>query len=234
MSSIRIACAVVLMTLLVLSTVTTSAQKKSRTQDAARHSSDAAKTFTEIMNVKEQAIPKELLDTAEAIAVFPGVIKAAFLIGGRGGQGVISRRVRGGWSAPAFFNLSGGSFGPQIGAQRTDYILLIMNENGLNGLLKDKFELGGEASIAAGPVGREAAASTNPRLDAGILSYSRSKGIFIGAALKGAVISPDNDLNEAIYKKKADAVLQGPGLTFAQMPASVRIFPRTLVRYSIR
>jgi lipid-binding SYLF domain-containing protein len=147
---------------------------------------------------------------------------------------VISRRVKGGWSAPAFFNLGGGSFGPQIGAQKTDYVLLIMNESGLNGLLKDKFELGGEASIAAGPVGREASASTTPRLDAGILSYSRSKGVFVGAALKGAVITPDNDLNEAVYGKKASEVLQGPPMTFAQMPAAVRIFPRTLVRYSIR
>ena len=234
MSFIRIAGAVTLVMLLITSAVLTPAQKKSRTQDAARHAGKAAETFTEIMNVKEKAIPQDLLDTAEAIAVFPGVIKAAFLIGGRGGQGVISRRTKGGWSAPAFFNLGGGSFGPQIGAQSTDYILLIMNQDGLNGLLKDKFELGGEASIAAGPVGREAAASTNPRLDAGILSYSRSKGAFVGAALKGAVISPDNDLNEAIYGKKADEVLKGAPMTFAEMPPSVRIFPRTLVRYSIR
>lgn len=230
----RLCFATALIALIVLSAIITPAQKKSRTQDAARHSSDASKTFTEIMNVKDKAIPQELLDTAEAIAVFPGVIKAAFVVGGRGGQGVISRRIKGGWSAPAFFNLGGGSFGPQIGAQKTDYILLIMNESGLKGLLKDKFELGGEASIAAGPVGREAAASTNLRLDAGILSYSRSKGAFIGAALKGAVITPDNDLNEAIYNKKADAVLTGAPLTFEQMPPSVRIFPRTLVRYSIR
>ena len=234
MSSLRFGCAVALAGLLLCSTVITSAQKKSRTQDAARHSSEAAKTFTEIMNVRDKAIPKELLDTAEAIAVFPDVIKAAFLVGGRGGQGVISRRVKGGWSQPAFFNLGGGSFGPQIGAQQTDYVLLIMNPEGLNGLLKDKFELGGEASIAAGPVGREAAASTNPRLDAGILSYSRSKGAFIGAALKGAVITPDNDLNEAIYGKKADEVLKGAPMKFGEMPPSVRIFPRTLVRYSIR
>src|SRR5215213_9632694 len=182
MSLVRVSSALILVALLLLASVLTPAQKKSRTQDAARHASDAAKTFTEIMNVKDKAIPKELLDTAEAIAVFPGVIKAAFLIGGRGGQGVISRRVKGGWSAPAFFNLGGGSFGPQIGAQKMDYVLLIMNQSGLDGLLKDKFELGGEVGIAAGPVGREAAASTNPRLDAGILSYSRSKGAFIGAA----------------------------------------------------
>ena len=233
--SIRLYCAAALIALLIFSAVITPAQKKSRTQDAARHASEAAKTFTEIMNVKDKAIPKELLDTSEAIAVFPGVIKAAFVFGGRGGQGVISRRVRGGWSAPAFFNLGGGSFGAQIGAQKTDYVLLIMNPSGLDGLLKDKFELGGEVSISAGPVGREAAASTNPRLDAGILSYSRSKGAFIGAALKGAVITPDNDLNEAIYGgKKADELLKAKPMTFAQMPPSVRIFPRTLVRYSIR
>ncbi len=210
------------------------AQKRSRMQDASRHASEAAETFTEIMNVREKSIPKELLDKAEAIAVFPGVVKAAFIVGGRGGQGVISRRVKGGWSAPAFFNLAGGSFGAQIGAQKTDYVLLIMNEAGLNGLLKDKFELGGEVSVAAGPVGREAAASTNPRLDAGILSYSRSKGLFIGAALKGAVISPDNDLNTAVYGMKASEVLSSQPMPIGKMPAAVRIFPRTLVRYSIR
>ena len=104
--------------LLVMFAIEAPAQKKSRMQDAARHSSEAAKVFTEIMNVRDKAIPKELLDKAEAIAVFPGVIKAAFIFGGRGGQGVISRRQRKGWSAPAFFNLSGGSFGAQIGAHR--------------------------------------------------------------------------------------------------------------------
>src|SRR5678815_308778 len=209
-------------------------QQNARTKDAARHAGDASEAFSDVMNVKDKAIPRELLNKAEAIAVFPGVLKAAFLVGGRGGQGVISRRVKGGWSAPAFFNLSGGSFGPQYGAQKTDYILLIMNTEGMNGLLKDKFEIGGEASVAAGPVGREAAASTNPRLDAGIISLSRSKGVFLGAALKGAIISPDNDLNESVYGKKATEVLTGRTMSFSQMPASVRIFPRTLVRYSIR
>ncbi len=209
--------------------------QKSRTQDAERHARDASEVFTEIMNVKEKAIPKELLDKAEAIAVFPDVIKAAFIFGGKGGQGVISKRLAKGWTAPAFFNISGGSFGAQIGATKTDYVLLIMNQSGLDGLLKDKFELGGEVGVAAGPVGREAAASTNPRLDAGILSYSRSKGAFIGAALKGAVISPDNNLNEAVYAgKKAKEVLTTNSMTLTEMPAGVRIFPRTLARYSLR
>ena len=208
--------------------------KKSRLQDATRHSQDAAEVFTQIMNVREKAIPKELLDKAEAIAVFPGVIKAAFIFGGKGGQGVISRRTRNGWSTPAFFNLSGGSFGVQIGATKTDYVFLIMNDDGLKGLLEDKFEMGGEVGVAAGPVGREAAASTNLTLDAGILSYSCSKGAFIGAALKGAVISPDNDLNQAVYDMKAKEVLSNSSMTLSQMPAGVRIFPRTLARYSPR
>ncbi len=220
--------------LITIGAVVVPAQKKTRLEDATRHSSEAAKTFTEIMNVRDKAIPEELLDKAEAIAVFPGVVKAAFIIGGRGGQGLISRRLRNGWSAPAFFNLSGGSFGAQIGAQKSDYILLIMNEDGIKGLLEDKFEIGGEVGVAAGPVGREAAASTNATLDAGILSYSRSKGAFIGAALKGAAITPDNDLNEAVYGKKANEVLTGPPMTLKQMPAGVRIFPRTLARYSLK
>jgi SH3 domain-containing YSC84-like protein 1 len=211
------------------------AQKKSRMQDAERHAREASEVFTEIMNIKEKSIPKELLDKAEAIAVFPDVLKAAFVFGGRGGQGLISRRIRGGWGAPAFFNLSGGSFGAQIGASKTDYVLLIMNDDGINGLLKDKFEIGGEVGVAAGPVGREASASTDAMLQAGILSYSRSKGAFIGAALKGAAITPDNDLNEAVYEKKASALLtQRNPIKLADMPAAVRIFPRTLVRYSVK
>ena len=219
--------------MLVISANLVSAQK-SRMQDATRHAQEAAEVFTEIMNVRERAIPKELLDKAEAIAVFPDVIKAAFIFGGKGGQGLISRRTARGWSAPAFFNIGGGSFGAQIGATKTDYVLLIMNQEGLKGLLEDKFELGGEIGIAAGPVGRDAAASTNTTLDAGILSYSRSKGAFIGAALKGAVISPDNHLNEAVYNMKASEVLTGKTMTLTQMPAGVRIFPRTLARYSVR
>jgi lipid-binding SYLF domain-containing protein len=207
-------------------------RRNKKVNDAMRHSSAAAKVFDEIMAVPEKAIPKDLLDKAEAVAVFPGVVKAAFIIGGSGGQGVISRRVDGGWSAPAFFNLGGGSFGAQIGAQKTDYVLLIMNDDGLKGLLKDKFEIGGEASIAAGPVGRTASASTDARLQAGILSYSRSKGAFIGASLKGGVIAPDNDLNQAVYGLNASDILTGQNVDLAKLPVSVASFPKTLSRYS--
>jgi lipid-binding SYLF domain-containing protein len=226
-----------LFVMLCLTAAGASAQKANkRTADAQRHSQEAAKVFAEIMGVKDKAIPRELLDKAEAIAVFPGVVKAAFIVGGRGGQGVISRRTPNGWDAPAFFNIGGGSFGAQIGAQKTDYVLLIMNDEGLKGLLEDKFEMGGEASIAAGPVGRTAAASTNATLDAGILTYARSKGAFIGASLNGAVISPDNDLNEAVYdgKKASDILSTGSGMKLKDMPAAVRIFPQRLAAYSSR
>lgn len=222
-----------------ISVVNTPSQKtrnvsKKRSDEATKESNDAAKVFTEIMDVPEKGIPQELFDKAEAIAVFPNVIKAAFIIGGRGGDGVISRRTSTGWSAPAFFNIGGGSFGAQIGAESTDYVLLFMNEGALKGLLEDKFEFGGEASVAAGPVGRTASAGTNLTLDAGILSYSRSKGAFIGASIQGAVVSPDNDLNEAIYGMKANGILAGRRLAANESPDYVRIFPQTIARYSMR
>src|SRR5215510_9457498 len=116
--------------------------KNQKTSETARRSQDAAAVFNEIMGTPDNAIPKELIDKAQAIAVFPGVLKAAFIFGGREGKGVISRRTEQGWTTPAFFNLGGGSFGAQIGADKTDYVLLVMNEKGLNGLLGDKFEIG--------------------------------------------------------------------------------------------
>ena len=230
------ACALGLVLVLSLA-ASAPAQKRGakRERDAARHSRQATQVLNQIMAVPDKAIPKELLERAEAVAVFPNVLKAAFIVGGRSGQGVISRRTARGWSVPAFFNLRGGSFGAQVGAASTDFVLLFMNEGALRGLLEDKFEIGGEASIAAGPVGRSVAASTNLTLDAGILSYSRSKGAFIGAALKGVIISPDNDLNEAVYGLKARDILTGSQqMTIRRNPASVRIFPNTLARYSVR
>lgn len=220
-------------------TISAAAQSKKaakKINEATQRSQKAAKVFTEIMAAPDKAIPKDLLDQAEAVAVFPNVIKAGFILGGRGGSGVISRRVKGGWSAPAFFKLGGGSIGLQIGASSTDFVLLFMNEDALKGLLEDKLEIGGEGSVAAGPVGRAASASTNLTLDAGILSYSRSKGLFAGLELKGVVINPDNDDNEAVYNGlKARDILTGSNkLSLTRMPAGVRIFPRTLSRYSVR
>lgn len=205
------------------------AQKQGKNaNEATRRSNDAATVFNEIMGAPDNSIPKELIDKAQAIAVFPSVLKAAFVFGGREGKGVISRRTDAGWTTPAFFNLGGGSFGAQIGADKTDYVLLIMNEKGLNGLLGDKFEIGGEVGVAAGPVGREASAATDAQLNAEILTYSRSKGLFAGVALKGTAITPDNNLNEAFYGMKGRDVLNG---AVSRVPAGVSNFPETLSRY---
>ena len=212
---------------------TNSKQNKKDISEAKKTSSAAVKVFNKIMKSPDNAIPNDLLERAEAVAIFPGVINAAFIIGGRGGVGIISRRTSTGWSAPAFFKIGGGSFGAQIGGQKIDYIMLIMNEGGLKGLLEDKFELGGEASVAAGPVGRSASATTNPTLDAGILSYSRTKGLFAGVALKGAVITPDNDRNQAVYGQNADQILT-KNSSEVTAPADVNIVPQTLTRYSSR
>ena len=211
------------------------AQNEKKIAKKSEEAQKASDVFTEIMNVSDKAIPQSLLDKSEAIAVFPGVVKGGFIVGARGGHGVISRRVPGGWSAPAFFNLGGGSVGLQIGASKTDFVLLFMNTGALEGLMKDKFEIGGEGSVAAGPVGRSTSATTDAQLKAQILSYSRSKGAFAGLEIKGVVIDPDNDDNTAVYGKKAAEVLSSTQpVTTEQAPAGVRIFPRTLTRYSTR
>src|SRR5437588_3697798 len=202
--------------------------KKARA--AAAQSGKAARVFSQIMATREKSIPRDLLDRAEAVAVFPGVIKAGFIVGGRGGSGVISRRVANGWSAPAFFDLAGGSIGLQIGASSTDFILLFMNENAVDSLLGDKFEIGGEGSVAAGPVGRSASASTDVKLNAQILSYSRSRGAFAGLELKGVVIKPDDD-NTRVYGMTARDILTGPNkISMDKMPKGRRVFPQTLAQ----
>lgn len=206
-----------------------------KVREAASQSAKAARVFNEIMGTREKSIPRDLLDKAEAVAVFPSVLKAGFILGGRGGRGVISRRVPGGWSAPAFFNLGGGSIGLQIGAASTDYILLFMNEHAVESLLGDKFEIGGEGSAAAGPVGRSASASTDLKLNAQILSYSRSRGAFAGLELKGVVIKPDNEDNSQVYGMTARDILTGTNkISMEKMPEGVRVFPLTLARYSTR
>ncbi|HST52639.1 MAG TPA: lipid-binding SYLF domain-containing protein [Pyrinomonadaceae bacterium] len=213
----------------------TSTANPKQQKEASKKAADASRVFEQIMGAPDRSIPKDLLDRAEAVAVFPGMIKAGFVVGGRGGSGLISRRVTGGWSAPAYFNMGGASVGLQIGAAKTDLVLLFMNDDALKGLLGDKLEIGGEASAAAGPVGRSAAASTNLKLDAGILSYSRSKGLFAGLELKGAVINPDNNLNEALYGLKAKEILTGANkVKMSDVLPGVIVFPNTLARYSIK
>jgi SH3 domain-containing YSC84-like protein 1 len=215
--------------------VTAFAQEKvsKRIEDEAEQSSKAAKVLREIMGTPDKEIPEDLLARAECVAVFPSVIKAGFIVGGRGGRGVASCRTGAGWSAPAYFNLGGGSFGLQIGAEATDFVLLFMNSEGLDSLLSNKFTLGADASVAAGPVGRAAGADTDAVMRAKILSYSRSRGLFAGLELKGVVISPDEGDMRDVYGKNvtAKAVLK-EGKVAA--PAPVREFPETLNRYSSR
>ena len=219
---------------LVAGTICFAGQRQSKDyRDAVSQSEKAARVFREIMRAPDKAVPRDILDGAECVAVFPQVIKAGFVVGARGGRGVASCRTRSGWSAPAFFNLRGGSVGLQIGAQATDFVLLFMNRNGLNRLLGDKFEIGGDASVAAGPVGRQAGASTNVRMDAEILSYSRSKGLFAGLELKGVAITLDDDNMTAVYGEgtKAKTVLQDAD---TKASATVRAFPTTIAIYSKR
>jgi SH3 domain-containing YSC84-like protein 1 len=219
---------------LITTSVCFAGQKQSKDyRDAVSQSRKAAQVFREIMRAPDKAVPRDILDRAECVTVFPQVLKAGFVFGARGGRGVASCRTKSGWSAPAFFNLRGGSVGLQIGAQSTDFVLLFMNKNGLKRLMGDKFEVGGDASVAAGPVGRQAGASTNVRMDAEILSYSRSRGLFAGLELKGVVITMDDDDMDAVYGKgaKAKSALQEGS---AHAPDDVRAYPATLWIYSKR
>jgi SH3 domain-containing YSC84-like protein 1 len=199
-------------------------------KDAIKQAAKAAEVFKEIMGVPDNAVPLSVLDKAVCVAVFPDVIKGGLIVGGRKGRGVASCRTATGWSAPAFFDLAGGSIGLQIGAQATDLVLLFVSPDGMKSLLKSKFEMGGDASVAAGPVGRTVGAGTDLRLDAQILSYSRSKGVFAGLELKGTVIRQDMDDNQAVYGEgmRAEEILKGN----QQPNANVSIFPDTLARYS--
>lgn len=212
---------------------TSFAQKKTGKdlQDAVDRVNKASKVMTEVMSIKDRSIPRDLLAKAKAVVVFPGTIKGAFIIGGQGGKGIAVRRIGRGWSAPAFFNMAGGSIGLQIGGSKTDYVMLIMNDKGMKGLLEDKFELGGEGSVAAGPIGRTAAASTNATMDAEILTYSRSKGLFAGVSLKGVSINSDGDLNQAIYQKRSKEIIGDPPLPATAAPASLRKFGQTVDSY---
>jgi len=211
----------------------TAAAQERDIKDEVEQSQKAARVFQEIMSAPDKAIPADVLSNAKCVAVFPEVVKAAFGVGGRGGRGVASCRTPQGWSAPAYFGLGGGSFGFQIGVEVTDFIMLFMGDDGMNSLLSSKVELGGDASVAAGPVGREAGAATDAKFNSQILSYSRSKGLFAGVALKGTVIEThDDDMRDAY----------GPGTTAKDVlkdnkptaAAGIRAFPEALTSLSMR
>ena len=159
----------------------------------------AGTVLDEIQAAPDQRIPEEVLGSAECVAVVPSLLNGGFVFGGRYGKGVASCRTPKGWSAPAFFTIGGGSFGLQIGGQATDLIMLIMNKNGMDHLLSSQFKLGADASAAAGPVGRHAAADTDWKMRAEVLTYSRSRGLFAGLELTGAVIKQDKGSTREFY-----------------------------------
>jgi lipid-binding SYLF domain-containing protein len=200
--------------------------------DSRERAQKASSALREIMDTPDQSIPQELIDRAQCVAVFPSVIKAGFIFGAQRGKGLIScRRSGGSWGAPSYMTISGGSFGLQIGGQAVDLVLLIMNETGIEGLLQDKFEIGAGVAASAGPVGRNTHVSTDILLKSQIISYSRSRGLFAGIELKGAVITQDEDANKAIYGREFTAreiVIEGKVRT----PSEIRIFPKTLRKFS--
>jgi lipid-binding SYLF domain-containing protein len=159
----------------------------------------AGEVLHEIMAAPDKGIPDEVLEHAKCIAVVPHMIKGGFVFGAQGGRGVASCRTAAGWSAPAFFAITGGSWGLQIGVEGVDLVMIIQNDKGMQRLLESKFQVGGDASAAAGPVGRHASADTDWKLDAEILTYSRAKGAFAGISLDGSAIRRDDDSMKAIY-----------------------------------
>jgi SH3 domain-containing YSC84-like protein 1 len=196
--------------------------------DARLH--NCGSVLKEILDVPDN-LPQNLLDKADCVVVFPSVVKAAFIVGGSYGRGAMSCRkgddFRGPWGAPTMMALEGGSFGFQIGGQATDFVLLVMNESGARGILASKVKLGGDASVAAGPVGRDASADTDATLRSEILSYSRARGLFAGVSLEGSTIRPDNGDNQRVYGKKIparDIVLSGT----VEVPPAAQQFISTL------
>lgn len=184
----------------------------------------------EILNVPDD-IPQDLLDKADCVVIYPSVLKAAFIVGGSYGRGAMTCRkgenFRGPWGAPTMMALEGGSFGLQIGGEATDFVLLVMNESGARGILSGKVKLGGDASVAAGPVGRDTSAETDVTMRSEILSYSRARGVFAGISLEGSTIRADNDANKAIYGQKLparDIVLSG----HVRVPSAARQLISTL------
>ncbi|MGE0462052.1 MAG: lipid-binding SYLF domain-containing protein [Vicinamibacterales bacterium] len=192
---------------------------------------EAAEVLTDLMKAPDDAIPEHILDRAEAIVVIPSLVKGGFIVGGQHGKGVMSVRNRADntWSTPGFVALTGGSFGWQIGLQSVDLVLVVMNREGVQDLLDTEFTLGGNASVAAGPVGRKAEASTDASFSAQILAYSRAKGLFAGLTLEGSSLRDDKDANEAYYGERIATEKVVLGLGPATKPEA-RAFVETLQR----
>ena len=206
--------------------------QQSDESDEARRLREASVVFGEIMTAEDDAIPRALLGDAEGIAVFPGTLRAGFIFGGMGGRGVLSARTESGWSAPAFLTITGGSFGLQIGGQAVDLILIIRNRRGLENLVSNQFKLGADAAVAAGPLGREAEASTDLQLRAQILSYSRSRGLFAGVTVNGNTVRQDRDANERFYGQRLETQQIVFGSASVTHPEPVALWLQTLDRYA--
>jgi len=197
-------------------------------EDAIDRLDAATRVLNQIMATPDKGIPSEVLDGAKCIAVVPHMIKGGFVFGAKHGRGVATcRTASGSWSAPSFFSVTGGSWGAQIGVEGVDLVMMIMNDKGMQQLLNSKFQVGGEVSAAAGPVGRHASAGTDWKLNTEILTYSRAKGAFAGATLEGAAISQDEDAIRAIYGKDLTprAILTGtvpPPASAHQFLAAIR------------
>lgn len=181
----------------------TSAQATSpqNQSDIEKRIQNAADVLNQIMGVKENAIPDKIMNSAECVAVVPSMVKLAIGFGGSHGKGVATCRTAHGWSAPAPFTITGGSWGLQIGGEAVDLVMLVMNQKGMDALLSSKFKVGGDASAAAGPVGRQAAADTDIKMKASILTYSRARGVFAGIDLSGSKVSQDRDETHVLYGK---------------------------------
>jgi SH3 domain-containing YSC84-like protein 1 len=191
--------AVLLMSLIGL--VGTLAWAGSNREDTVDRMQKSVDVLQSIMSTPDKGIPEEVLNGAKCVVIVPDLIKGGFVFGGKHGRGVATCRTPEGWSAPAFVSVGGGSWGLQIGIEDIDLVMLVMNDRGLQHLLSSKFELTGEGSVAAGPVGRHTSAGTDILLNTEVLTYSRSKGIFAGLTLEGAVVEQDNDSTRAIYGK---------------------------------
>lgn len=168
-------------------------------EDATERLDKAANVLHEVMGTPDKGIPEEVMDHAKCVAVVPHMIKGGFVFGAEGGRGVATCRTASGWSAPAFFTIAGGSWGLQIGVEGIDLVMIFQNDQGMEHLLNSKFQVGGDASAAAGPVGRHASADTDWKMNAEILTYSRAKGAFAGLTLNGAAVKEDKDTTHAIY-----------------------------------
>ena len=179
----------------------TYASAGSAREDSVARLQSSVDVLHAIMATPDKGIPEEVLSNAKCILVVPDLIKGGFIFGGKHGRGVASCRTSDGWSAPAFVSVGGGSWGLQIGVEGVDLVMLVMNDEGLQHLLSSKFQLSGEGSVAAGPVGRHASAGTDWKMNTQMLTYSRSKGAFAGLTLEGAVVEQDNDSTRAIYGK---------------------------------